>query len=460
MALRPKLILGVITALAAGVSLVTASVALIPFAFRSPSAHVAIETSAAVIALVTAILSWGRFRHSHLPTDLLLSFSLAAVAVVLLTFSAIPAAFSFNGAQLFSIWANLPGAVLSTVAFCWAAFVADRPLAHPTRSALRLGALGVIVLAASAEVIALAEHHLPAGIDPALKPTGPDVTVGHPGIVGVQLFLALLLCAAAVGFMRRAENGDEFYVWVAAAAIAGAFGRVDYALFPSLYSDWVYTGDFMRLAFFLLLLIAVIREIAAYQARIAATAAVEERRRLARDYHDGLAQELAFILARLQVAAREHSSLEPLRAAAERAMHECRLAINALAIGESQELSSAVAETTEAIAAREGARLELDIAPGVRVPRQLREVFLRIAGEAVTNAARHGHASTIQVELTNSDGTLLRIRDDGVGFDPVATESNGGFGLVSMSERVRAVGGELRVSSQPGAGTLVEARVP
>ena len=459
MALRPKLITGVITALAAGVSLCTASVALIPFAFRSPSAHVAIETSAAVIALVTAILTWGRFRQSRLLTDLALSFALATVAIVLLAFSAIPAAFGFDGAQRFSTWASLAGSVVSTVAFACAAFVADKPVARPVRAAAWLAALGTLTLVAMAVAIGLTENRLPVGIDPSLEPHGADVTAGHPTIVGAQLFLALLLCAAAVGFMRRAEEGEEFYVWVAAAAIAGAFGRVDYALFPSLYSDWVYTGDFLRLAFYLLLLVAVIREIAAYQARLAATAALEERRRLARDYHDGLAQELAFIVARLQVATREHASLEPLRAAAERAMRECRLAINALTVGGAQELSSAVAKAAEEIAAREGTTLELDIAPGVNVPYQSREVFLRVAGEAVTNAARHGHAQTIHVELKNSNGTLLRIRDDGVGFDPVTVGSSR-FGLISMRERMRSIGGELHVSSRPGAGTLVEARVP
>ena len=459
MALRPKLITGVIVALAAGVSLCTASLPLIPFAFKSPSAHVAIETSAAVIALVAAILSWGRFRHSRLPSDLFLSFSLAMVAIVLLTFSAIPAAFSFEGAQRFSIWASLSGSVVSTVAFAWAAFVPDTPLKHPRRAAARLAVLGVLVLAASAEVIGLAEDRLPIGLDPSLKPDGPDIGAGHPGIVGVQFFLALLLCAAAVGFMRRAQSGEEFYVWVSAAAIAGAFGRVDYALFPSLYSDWVYTGDFLRLGFYLLLLVAVIREIATYQARIASTAALEERRRLARDYHDGLAQELAFLLPRLQAAAREHASLEPLSAAAERAMRECRLAISALTLGRTQELSTAVAQTAEEIAEREGTHLELDIAPGLTAPRPMHEVLLRIAGEAVTNAARHGHAQTIEVQLQNSDGTLLRIRDDGVGFDPQA-DTTSGFGLISMRERIQSVGGELRVSSKPGAGTVVEARVP
>ena len=78
----------------------------------------------------------------------------------------------------------------------------------------------------------------------------------------------------------------------------------------------------------------------------------------------------------------------------------------------------------------------------------------------MTNAARHGGAQTVQVELMNGDGTILRVRDDGNGFDVRATEGGAGFGLVSMRERINAVGGEISVTSKLGAGTLIEVRVP
>jgi signal transduction histidine kinase len=86
--------------------------------------------------------------------------------------------------------------------------------------------------------------------------------------------------------------------------------------------------------------------------------------------------------------------------------------------------------------------------------------LLRIASEALTNAARHGRAQRVHVELMNGDGVVLRIRDDGVGFDTRSAEGRGGFGLVSMRERVAAVGGELSVVSAEGAGTLIEVRLP
>jgi signal transduction histidine kinase len=77
----------------------------------------------------------------------------------------------------------------------------------------------------------------------------------------------------------------------------------------------------------------------------------------------------------------------------------------------------------------------------------------------VTNAARHGDAGLVRVELENGTGIKLRIVDDGRGFDAAAAtrqRRSGGFGLVSMSERARAVGGVLHVESERGAGTTVE----
>ena len=90
---------------------------------------------------------------------------------------------------------------------------------------------------------------------------------------------------------------------------------------------------------------------------------------------------------------------------------------------------------------------------------EVREALVRIAREAVTNAARHGDAGLVRVELENGAGIKLRIVDDGRGFDAAAATRQtrrGGFGLVSMSERARAVGGVLHVASKRGAGTTVE----
>jgi signal transduction histidine kinase len=85
----------------------------------------------------------------------------------------------------------------------------------------------------------------------------------------------------------------------------------------------------------------------------------------------------------------------------------------------------------------------------------------RIAQEALTNLVRHARAPAAVVRVHASNGTLeLFVDDKGCGFDVEAARGAGGLGLVSMSERARAAGGTLNISSSAGAGTSVHLRLP
>jgi signal transduction histidine kinase len=84
----------------------------------------------------------------------------------------------------------------------------------------------------------------------------------------------------------------------------------------------------------------------------------------------------------------------------------------------------------------------------------------RVAQEALQNVAKHSHAQSVTVELKGkSDRISLRIGDDGIGFN-MREERMNGLGLVSMLERVRLIGGTLRIRSSPNSGTTIEAFVP
>ncbi len=187
-------------------------------------------------------------------------------------------------------------------------------------------------------------------------------------------------------------------------------------------------------------------------------ATVEERRRIARELHDGLAHELAFIASKTRGAAADPSTSSDARAlagAADRALDEARRAITVLSVSQPQSLDAAISQTVEDLGSRLGLAWDLQLVDGVEVPGEVTENLLRIVREAITNAAAHGASEHIQVRLERDDTLRLVIEDDGCGFDPGQEEGGGGFGLQSMQERAASVGAVLSVDSMPEHGTRV-----
>jgi signal transduction histidine kinase len=106
-------------------------------------------------------------------------------------------------------------------------------------------------------------------------------------------------------------------------------------------------------------------------------------------------------------------------------------------------------------------QLEVNLG-GVEIPAELQTVCFRIAQEALTNAVRHGKPSKVQVKLSAHNGQItLSIHDNGIGFQisdrPLKSSS---FGLTSMKERANLVGGQVRIESSPGQGTIIHADCP
>jgi signal transduction histidine kinase len=434
----------------------------VSFAYRSPPTHVALETSAALIATLAAYLVFGRYRQSGRLNDLALIAAFSLIAANNLLFLTIPAV--SGGGPKFSTWAPLAGGLLGAITIAVAAFAPARRLQRPDRAAalalgLCAGSLAIIGLI----VLAIGER-LPMGVDPDLAPPNavqPQL-VGHWAVLAAQLAGAVLFAAATIGFARRAERTrDGLMIWLGAAAALAAAARVNYFLFPSLYSEWVYTGDFFRLGFYLLLLAGAGLEIRAYWRRLAEAARHEERRRVARDLHDGVIQELALIEVQARQLAREGADpvAADLATAAERALDESRRAVAALTRSADEPLETALAKAAEEVATRAGARVRLELGEVRGVSPQVYEALLRILREAVRNAVRHGGAGMIEVELQNGRGLRMRVTDDGSGFDP-ALERPGGFGLVSMRERAQSLGGDLDVSSRPGEGCEIKVVIP
>jgi signal transduction histidine kinase len=190
-------------------------------------------------------------------------------------------------------------------------------------------------------------------------------------------------------------------------------------------------------------------------------AVFDERRRIARDLHDGLAQDLAFISLQGQELADRDPRAEAIVTAAGQALAHARRAIHALTDPADEPLPTAMARVATSLAERSGTRLELELDDQAETGPRTRDELLLIVREAISNATRHGNASKIHVALSANGGLRLAIADDGRGFQNGSTSVPGsGFGLTSMHERVERLGGEFRLRSHPGEGTKIEVMLP
>jgi signal transduction histidine kinase len=466
--LRPKQVSLVAVAVAGAATLVISGVRLVDFGHESASLHIALETAIATISIVAAHLVYGRFRQDHTRSDLFLFYALSAFALTNLLFGALPAAVGTAYPEGFAIWAPLAGAMIGASLLLLAAATPSVPVRPEHVRTLDRIAAGAILAACALAAFALAAwgQHPTPGPAFAADRWSLDTIQEHPQVI-LDVVVALLFFAAGALFTKKAEiRGEELMVWLAVGSIVAGFARFNFFLFPTHYSNWISIGDVLRVTFYVLLFLGTAREITAYQKRAADSAVLDERRRMARDLHDGLNQELTYIASQAkhlmslsEEVADDRMLLEHLASAAERALDESRRAIAALTLPIHEPFHRVLAHEAETVAARIGVALELYVDPTIEVDPATQESILRIVREAVSNAGRHGHAERISVELTNGKGVRLRVVDDGDGFDPAASERKG-FGLISMRERARALGGEFRVASQPGDGTEIEILLP
>jgi signal transduction histidine kinase len=466
MNLRPRILVGAAAGLGAALTLVVSVAPAFRFAYQSPGLHIVLETEAGLVALLAAYLLFGRFRQDHRARDLVVAASLALFGATNLFLVALPTALAEQPLGKFATWAAVAGRLLATALFAVAAVAPGRKLRAGSGEIAAVGSALAVALGVIAGAVAGLASSLPLGIDPAAAPAAAveAAPVGHIGVAIAQLLALALFLVGAVGFTRQAERRqDDLAAWLAAAATLAAFSSFHYFIFPSLYSQWVYTGDLLRFGFYVVLLAAVLQEIGRYWRGLALVAVLEERRRVARDLHDGLAQELAFIVTQSRRLSRtqDRNALDSITVAAERALDESRRAILALTQTHDEPLAVVLADTARELTTRAGLRLECELEDGIDVPPATREALVRIVREALTNAARHGRGTVAKVELTNGNGIRLRVSDDGVGFDPSAVRSAArGFGLTSIEERTRQLGGSVRIESSPLGGTAIDVVLP
>ncbi len=205
-------------------------------------------------------------------------------------------------------------------------------------------------------------------------------------------------------------------------------------------------------------------------------AVVDERMRIARELHDGLAQVLGFIntqtlaVKKLLASGRVPEAageLDAMEAAARNVYGDVREAIVGLRLSLSREgLLPTLREYLASFERMTGAVLRLEAeaeAERLELPRPTEIQLVRITQEALSNVRKHSDARNVAVRVAAHDGMLvLEVADDGRGFDPQATAPTGWprLGLQTMRERAEAVGGTFALDATPGAGTRLHVRVP
>ena len=195
----------------------------------------------------------------------------------------------------------------------------------------------------------------------------------------------------------------------------------------------------------------------------------EERRRVAAEIHDGVTQLLVSALYWLRTSADDAvddraGSLGRGVELVEEALQEARNAIQNLRPELLDDLGLGPSLRALTMRDQNGVEFELDVDDAVGLAPHQETALYRIAQEALTNIRKHAHASRVQLALTeDGDEVLLRVKDDGVGFDGAEARGRPGgtsFGLKGMAERATLVGGRLKVASKPGKGTTLTLRLP
>ncbi|MGA7835970.1 MAG: ATP-binding protein [Acidimicrobiales bacterium] len=426
---------------------------------RAPTIDAVLQTSIALTGTLVALLVLGRYRRSADLSDLLIFIAVLLLAWVHTLFKVLPDLISPNSvgngiSERVEIW----GGIMTKILAAWYLFRATLPgePAHELGSSRsrRYRALYVPAIVGASCFMLFAWL----------------VPVSHVGVMDLvprsELASVLIEFAGSLLFFlagwrlteKSVTEEDSFISWIAAGCVFGGFAMVSSGLFGVQNGDWIQTSDIFRMALVCTWAWGSVIEIRQYWSSISTSSWRRAQRSVALDLHDGIAQELALITSYLYAPALERTSPEwhrQVQATAARALCEIRETITVLA---AETLEVRVSAAHEHPVTRRVVETEHHVTD---VSDRQRESFVRIAREAVTNSLRHGQANTIRIQVSNDGRSkVLRIFDDGVGFDPTMTVSSGRLGIVSMREQANAVGASLLIHSTPGQGAIVEVRWP
>jgi signal transduction histidine kinase len=411
-------------------------------AYELPETRLVLDTAVAVVAGIVAVLASVRFRVDGRTLDLLLAGGFWSIALGTTVFGLLPV-LGGNPLPPWAAWSLVGARLLGAALIAVAPWVNSRMT--PRQPALAAVGVGIVAILTA------------AGIGLRTPDVwGVDVVEGS-SVMRAASLLAILWLVALVGFgVRYRRHGRDFDSWMCLSVTLGLFAELHLLLTPVVSSDQVLLGDFLRLVAYGVLLVGVWRAIADAEF---GRAVADERARVAREIHDGLAQYLFAIttqVSMLESGAPPEQVLPRLKRASVAAQQEARFAVLALSsAGGSARFDSALRRYVDVLTADGELDVELDVDRGVPLaPDEQIEVF-RIVQEGLGNARRHAGARHVEVAISQRAGRrVVSVRDDGVGFDE--TTATTGQGLENMRQRAEAIEGRLSLRSTPGRGTAIE----
>jgi signal transduction histidine kinase len=409
-----------------------------------PDLRLVLQTIAAFAAGIIAVLAGVRYSVEGRRLDLLLCTGFLVASASTTAFSIIPA-LSAHPIHRPEAWAGVVGRVFSWTLIAAAPFVrgrsGSRALANTVVAALMVMLLTWLALRSSA----------------ASLPTLDDDTDTPFLLVGSLAALALLNLLAVVGFGKRFyERREDLDRWLALGSTLMLFASLHYIFTPVIATSSVSRGDFLRLLAYGVLLVGAWRAISF---AVFGRAVAEERARVAREIHDGLAQYLFAVSTHatmLEHGAPPQETIAKLKEAADAAQQEARFAILALSTAAGNApFDAALRRYVDFLTADGELEVDLEIDTTVRLaPDEQIEVF-RIVQEGLANVRKHANARRAEVVIGMRDAErFVSVRDDGEGFDGEDTAA--GQGLKNIRARTKSIEGGFTLTSRPGLGTALE----
>jgi signal transduction histidine kinase len=416
-----------------------------------PELRLVIQTAATLAAGIVALLAGVRFGVEGRRLDLLLCTGFLVASLSTLALSIAPV---IGGQPLHRPegWAGVVGRLFAWILIAAAPFMRGR-------SKWGSRVLGNACIAACVVLLLIwTTFHSFAGALPELASSNANPPPVMAGLLSAQALLNLL---AVVGFgLRFREKGEDLDRWLGLGATLMLFASLHYLFTPLLSSDYVSQGDFLRVIAYGVLMVGAWRAI-----RFAefGRAVAEERARVAREIHDGLAQYLFAVATHatmLETADDEHAraaTIANLKEATTAAQQEARFAVLALSSASgTAPFDAALRRYIDFLTADGKLDVELEIDPDVWLaPDEQIEVF-RIVQEGLGNVRKHANATRAEVVIGERiDGErFVSIRDDGEGFDGQTVAA--GQGLKNIRSRAASIEGGFKLVSRPGMGTALE----